>query len=54
MKTADIDPSLRSGEPAPDRLDDGFSPPRTDAPSHDGQQQQQSPAPPALGSKSPF
>jgi hypothetical protein len=27
MQHADIDPSLRSGEPQPERLDDGFSPP---------------------------
>ena len=28
----DIDPSLHSGEPEPDVLDDGFSPPRPQPP----------------------
>ena len=27
MISADIDPSLCTGEPTPERLDDGFSPP---------------------------
>jgi len=53
MIPADVDPSLRSGEAAPETLDDGFSPPPGREP------QQQAAVPPdapetALTSKSPF
>jgi len=53
MIQADIDPSLRSGEPAPERLDDGFSPPAEHQPPGDagvpGEDFE-----PTLGAKSPF
>jgi hypothetical protein len=54
MVPADIDASLRSGEPAMESLEDGFSPPQPQ--DHEAQatsQPPQSPAP-ALGAKSPF
>ena len=54
MIPADVDPSLCSGEPARESLDDGFSPPPHDtAPA----QPQAAPAQPVealLTSKSPF
>jgi hypothetical protein len=49
----DIDPSLRTGEPMLESLDDGFSPPTHDTqpPQAAGQE---AAAPPELGPKSPF
>jgi hypothetical protein len=53
MIPADVDPSLRSGAPAPERLDDGFSPPP--APGQPaGRADAREPAAAALGPKSPF
>lgn len=52
MIPADIDPSLRSGEPPPERLDDGFSPPAQHA--QPLPEPGAHPAEPALGPKSPF
>ena len=52
MIPADIDPSLCTGEPTLDRLDDGFSPPaREPAESPQGDA---SPSELALPPKSPF
>lgn len=42
MISADIDPSLRTGEPTPERLDDGFSPPAQ----HQSEAPGDSPSPP--------
>ena len=49
MNHDDIDPSLRAAEPAPDSLDDGFSPPARDA-----APLPPVPSEPVLGAKSPF
>lgn len=49
----DIDPSLHPAEPAPDRLDDGFSPPPHDAAPDNGVLHVESPEA-ALGDKSDF
>jgi hypothetical protein len=54
----DIDPSLHDGEPAPEKLGDGFSPrphePQAEAipPEHSGHAESQTEA--VLGPKSPF
>lgn len=53
MKTADIDPSLRGAEPAPERLDDGFAPPCPPAPA-DAAPHPDEPPELALGTQSPF
>jgi hypothetical protein len=47
----DIDPSLHTAEPEPQRLDDGFSPPAHEAAAA---AQDAPPADAALGEKSPF
>lgn len=56
MNPDHIDPSLRTGEPLLESLEDGFSPPARDAepaqPGSDGQAA--TPADFALGPKSPF
>ena len=51
----DIDPSLHDGEPAPRRLDDGFSPPHADRTADEFADEHAEAAPPVtLGDKSPF
>jgi hypothetical protein len=55
MSPGDIDPSLRTGEPLLESLDDGFSPPPAvpdSAPGPDAQAA--TPLEPGLGSQSPF
>jgi hypothetical protein len=55
MSPNDIDPSLRTGEPLLESLDDGFSPPSRStesAPASDAKGAE--PAELALGPKSPF
>ena len=37
MKPQDVDASLLAAEPAPERLDDGFSPPATETAAPDAQ-----------------
>jgi hypothetical protein len=49
-----VDPTLRAAEPAPDRLDDGFSPPADAEREASVQAADQAPLQPALGNKSPF
>lgn len=50
MVPGDVDPSLRTGEPRLERLDDGFSPP----PQEPAPALPEEPAEPVLTSKSPF
>ena len=50
----DIDPSLRAAEPAPARLDDGFSPAVDAQPEPASDASCNLSPPPALGLKSPF
>jgi hypothetical protein len=55
MNPNDIDPSLRTGEPLLESLDDGFSPPRREADSKAAPQPEPGePAELALGTQSPF
>jgi hypothetical protein len=57
MTHADIDPSLCTGEPTLESLDDGFSPPARDAADAGaGAARQETPAEPelSLSTKSPF
>ncbi len=51
----DIDPSLRTGEPMLESLDDGFSPPQRETPLEPPEQAAEMAAPESvLGTKSPF
>jgi hypothetical protein len=54
MIAADIDPSLRTGEPLLERIDDGFSPPAHGTQPAPLSPAAPEPAAPALGAKSPF
>lgn len=54
MSPADIDPSLRTGEPQFERLDDGFSPPPHEAPRVEDAGEPVVAADPVLGAKSLF
>lgn len=49
-----VDPTLCGAEPAPDRLDDGFSPPTLAEHEDLAEAAAESPAQPALGNQSPF
>lgn len=49
-----VDPTLRAAEPAPDRLDDGFSPPAEADRDAAAEAADKTPLQPALGNKSPF
>jgi hypothetical protein len=49
-----VDPTLCAAEPAPDRLDDGFSPPADAVRDDSAQASAEAPPQPALGNKSPF
>jgi hypothetical protein len=51
MNQHDIDPSLLPAEPAPERLDDGFSPPAVEMPAPDAHRE---PARAQLSPQSPF
>jgi hypothetical protein len=49
-----VDPTLCAAEPAPDRLDDGFSPPVDAEREALAEAAAEDPPQPALGNKSPF
>jgi hypothetical protein len=49
-----VDPTLCAAEPAPDRLDDGFSPPADAVRDDSAEAAAEAPPQPALGNKSPF
>jgi hypothetical protein len=50
----DLDPSLHTGEPEAQTLDDGFSPPQHDANTREGESQTVAPPRVALPEKSAF